>query len=141
MATLTDRRMESARHIFETYRTHLHENHRCNCAEMENELKACFKLGYQEIKDIILDLLKRDRYQYLASYFMENIDTSVGVVAEYHAPLAKLYGIEWYHVDDREAKKKEFWDAFFGGGDPINERSRIDVVGAAARNAKYANVQ
>ena len=113
MAKLTERRMEKADHIFEEYRTKLNEHQQVNCAQMEKELKQCFNLGYQGIKDIIIDLFARERYKQLAAFFMENIDTSVGVVSEYHKPLAKLYGIKSYYADDREEKRKAFWDDFF----------------------------
>lgn len=105
--------MEKAKHIFEKYRTELHQHHQANCAQMEKELKDCFNLGYQEIKDIIIDLFAQERYKCLAAYFMENIDTSVGVVSEYHESLAKLYGIDWYYADDRVEKQNAFWNAFF----------------------------
>ena len=118
MAKLTDRRMEKARPIFDRYRARLHETHDCDVQQLETELKDCFNLGYQEIKDIIADLLKHDHYKYLAAYFMQNINSAVGVVSEFHDPLAKLYGLDYYYADDQEEKCKAFWDLFFAGDDP-----------------------
>ena len=80
---------------------------------LERELRDCWDTGYREIKDIMIQLLKDERYVYLASYFMENSNSSVGVVTEFQEPLAILYGVKsFYHDKSYKEKRKKFWDTF-----------------------------
>jgi hypothetical protein len=76
------------------------------------ELKELWKLGYQDLKPIMIELAKKPEYTALAARYMEG--GSPGVVAEFKGPPAKLYGISHYHSDDREEKKKAFWTRIFG---------------------------
>lgn len=127
MTKLTKRRMDKAVRIFEEFRTKLHKYHRINCAQMEKELKECLSLNYQAIKGIITDLSARERYKYLACYFMENMGMSAAVVSEYRQPLAKLYGIDSYYADDRQEKRNAFWETLFSrqaaGGNEVSLES------------------
>jgi hypothetical protein len=72
-------------------------------------------VGYQELKQIIIDLSKRDHYRYLAAHYMEN-SNATGVVTEFQGELAAMYGIRsYYHAPDREEKQKAFWQTMNQG--------------------------
>lgn len=109
MASLTPRRFEAARPILDKYREQLHRTGHVDAGDLEGELRKCWNIGYQELKDIIIDLAKRDEYRYLAAYYMEH-SNAPGVVTEFQGTLAALYGVEsYYHAPDREEKREAFW--------------------------------
>ena len=111
MASLTDRRFEKAKPILDKYRAQLHATGRISTREFEMELRRCWNLGYQELKDIIIHLSKRDHYRYLAAYYMED-GSGVGVVMEFQPVLAAMYDIDRYDQPERETARKTFWEQF-----------------------------
>ena len=83
--------------------------------QLERELRDLWGIGYQELKDIIIDMVKKDQFPEVAAYYMEHSNSGVGVVSEFKRPLSKLYGIPYFHHADREKKRQEFWMRTLGG--------------------------
>ena len=106
MYRLTEKRFEKAKEILERFRNQLHKSGRTDPGLLEKELRECWHTGYRELQDIMIQLLKNDRYRFLAAYYM---DHSSLVVTRFKAPLARVYGIPHYYSQDREAKKAAFW--------------------------------
>jgi hypothetical protein len=113
MSRLTNRRLEKGGAILERYRAQLYARGSFNALAFEHDLRGCWNLGYRGLKGIMQDLLTRPRYRYLAAYYMER-SNATGVVCEFQQPLANEYGIEWYHADDREEKRRAYWERFEG---------------------------
>ena len=112
MYTLTDRRFEKAKDILEKYNTQLYKNLRYDYSAFEFELRECWDTGYREIKDILIDLIKKHpKFRYLALYYMQ-FQNSNGPVSEFHETLAEHYGAKTYYSDDCRKKKDEFWEQF-----------------------------
>jgi len=111
MATLTEARLKRIQPLLDLYRAELSRTQNLNTGQFETDLKDALKLGYQELKGIILDLAKRGNYVLLAARYMEG--GCPGVVSEFKATLARLYGIDHYDSDDREVKQREFWARAF----------------------------
>jgi hypothetical protein len=111
MYRLTERRLMLAQPILEKHRGDLYNHQRFDCSTFEHQLRQCWNVGYQELKDIMQDLLKRERYRYVAAYYMEHSNAPV-VVMEFQIPLAKEYGIRNYHGNDREDKRRAYWERF-----------------------------
>ena len=109
MYKLTDRRLNVAEEILDNYREKLVKTEKFNVPSLERELRDMWSIGYQELKDIMLDILKNhDRYKYVALYYME-YSNAPGVVSEFKRPLADAYGISHYHSDDRDDAQQSFW--------------------------------
>jgi hypothetical protein len=109
MANLTQRRFEKAKPLLDKYREQLHSTGHTSAEDLEHELRECWGVGYQELKQIIIDLSKRDHYRYLAACYMENSNAPC-VIEEFKAVLAAMYGIKSYdHAPDREEKQRAFW--------------------------------
>ena len=126
MYRLTDRRHEKARDVLERYRHLLHDHRSLDCHQFEHELRELWDIGYQELKDIFEDLLRRfPQYEHLAAYYMEHINPT-GVVVEFQEPLAKLYGAEWYHASDREEKRDSYWERTFAVNSEFNLESEFE---------------
>lgn len=126
MYRLTDRRHSQARDALERYRHELHDNRYINCDRLEEELRELWHIGYQELKDIFEDMLRRfPQYEHLAAYYMENVNPT-GVVSEFQDPLAKLYGIDWYYAANREAKRDEYWARAFAINSEFDVSSVIE---------------
>jgi len=109
---LTERRFQKAQSILERYREELCENLTCNASRLERELRDCWEIGYQELKSIMRDLMKRDSFKHLAVYYMEHSNASVGVVDDLKAVLAKVYGVSHYCAPEMEEKREAFWEEF-----------------------------
>lgn len=110
MYKLTERRLEAAELILERYRAELIECGLFHAGSLERELRDVWSIGYQEIKDIMIDIVKRhERYHYIAIYYMEH-SNSPGVVSEFKRTLADEYGIASYDHGERKAAQKEFWE-------------------------------
>jgi hypothetical protein len=110
MYRLTERRFAKAKPILDKYRKQVHDAGRGAASGLERELRECWDIGYQELKDIIIDLSKRPHYRYLAASYMESGYPSV--VSEFHRVLADMYGIKsFHHSAERESKREEFWSA------------------------------
>lgn len=111
MGRLTEARFQAAKPILDRYRDQLLRTRRLDAGQLEQELKAVWKQHYQGLKPLMIDLSKRPGYVHLAARYMEG--GSPGVVSEFQGPLAELYGITHYHADDREVKRREFWERAF----------------------------
>ncbi len=114
MYRLTTRRLQKAKDVLEKYRTLLRAKLAFDAGQLEHELRQCWDLGYQELKDIMADMLRHERYRHVAIYYMEHSNCT-GVVSEFQSPLAKVYGIRGYFDPDRQKKQQEFWAAFQKG--------------------------
>jgi hypothetical protein len=112
MYRLTDKRLQKAQPILDKYRADLFTARSFAVRGLERELRDTWSLGYQELKDIIRELLKNDRYREVAAYYMER-SNPVGVVSEFQQPLAYLYGLKWFHAPEREGKRAAFWERVF----------------------------
>ena len=112
MYTLTDRRFQQAEAILENYRNCLNKSLKYDTHAFEMELRECWGVGYQEIKELLIDLIKKhSTYRDLALYYMQ-FQNVPGPVSEFHSTLAKEYGAESYYTDDFKTKKEEFWKRF-----------------------------
>jgi hypothetical protein len=101
MYKVTQRRLTKAQPILERHRAELHRSGMTDARAVEMALRECWNVGYQEMKDLAADLLKQERYRFLAAYYMENSNGSRQRVAmEFKDDLAKLYGIRWYDAKD-----------------------------------------
>lgn len=115
MYRLTPRRFEKAKPILKKYRELLHRLGPTKAgfdlaANLEVELRACWNIGYQELKNIIIELSKRDYYRYLAAHYMDH-PVGPGVVCEFQSPLAELYGMKSYNPDPDCEERKAFWQS------------------------------
>ena len=111
MYRLTDIRFRKAEHILDKYQELLHENFEYSTGLLEKELRECWNVGYQEIKSILKDLIKKyPKYQYLALYYMQFQGHSP--VMEFQSILVAHYGADRFGTDDFKAKKEEFWENF-----------------------------
>ena len=113
MASLTAKRFEKAKPIFDKYKAKLLDTEDVDIPAFEMELKAVFDMGYQELKQIIIDLSKRPEYEMLAVKYME--EGTPGVVSEFKQHLATFYGMDYYDssIAERETKQKEYWAKAF----------------------------
>ena len=109
MKRLTDRRFSQAEPILLKYKNKLDAGKLTNVSFLENELKECWDVGYQNLKLIFEDLALRDDYFYLAVFYRENSGQGSGVASEFQSGLARIYGIKDYNSDEREEAKKAFW--------------------------------
>ena len=113
MYRLTDRRKAKAREVFDRYTRELHDTGAIENFRLEFELRQLWDIGYQSLKGIMIDILtNHSEYAHLAAYYMER-NGSAGVVSEFKQPLAKLYGLSWYHDEEREAKRAAYWENAF----------------------------
>jgi hypothetical protein len=112
MATLTEARFDKTKAILDRYNERLLQTGKLDFHAFEADLKDIWKLGYQGLKQIIIDLSKREEYVPLAARYME--EGMPGVAAEFKIPLAKLYGISHYHSEEQEEKRKAFWKRVLG---------------------------
>ena len=114
MYRLTERRKVKAREVLDRYTRQLHDSRAIVAGQFEHELRQLWRLGYQTLKDIMIDILSNHpEYAHLAAYYMEH-SNAPGVVSEFQEPLATLYGLtSWYYDDDTETKRTAYWnDAF-----------------------------
>ena len=111
MYKLTERRLTLAEQILEKYRSYFVETGYFRASRLEHELRSVWtNVGYQEIKGIMIDMLKNHpRYQYVAAYYMEH-SSPTGVASEFKRSLAKAYGVSNFHGSDTESAKDEFWE-------------------------------
>jgi len=110
MYRLTDRRRKKAQRILDAYKLKHDAGQPMSAKSFEKELRECWNIGYQELKDIIEDLSKIEEYTYLAAFYMENSNSGFGVVSEFKPVLAKLYGIKWYDAPERASARDQFWE-------------------------------
>ncbi|MGI6353818.1 MAG: hypothetical protein ACOX6W_01770 [Lentisphaeria bacterium] len=77
----------------------------------EYALRDCWNIGYQELKSIMLDMLRHDKYKYLAVRYMEFCD-GTGVKSEFKQSLARLHGVKGYDHLTYNMDRKPFWEGF-----------------------------
>ena len=110
MYRLTERRLAKVEQLLEQYRSELAEHGNFNVTAMDQELKNLWNIGYQELKDVIIDMHKsHERYQHVAVYYMEH-SNDIGVVGEFKSPLADAYGLKHYHDDALDASRTQYWE-------------------------------
>jgi hypothetical protein len=108
MYRLTERRFIKAKPILDHFRKQLHSTGWMSASDLEMELRKCWKIGYRELKNIIIELSKQSYYRHLAVAYMES--NGPGPVMEFKRTLAKIYGIKSYdHSPNRESKRDTFW--------------------------------
>ena len=113
MCRLTDRRKAKAREVFDRYTRELHDMGEIKNFRLEFELRQLWDIGYQSLKGIMIDILtNHSEYEHIAAYYMER-SGSAGVISEFKTPLAKLYGLSWYHDEEREARRAAYWENAF----------------------------
>jgi|LGOV01.1.fsa_nt_gb HJR/Mrr/RecB family endonuclease len=114
MYHLTEHKKIKARDVLDRYTRHLHDHRSMDAGGLERELRQLWGLGYQTLKDIMIDILSNHQeYAHLAAYYMEH-SNAPGVVSEFLQPLANLYGLtSWYYDDEKEAKRDAYWENAF----------------------------
>ena len=112
MYRLTEKRLRSAMAVFEECRQRLFAEHSFDALILERHLKTAWGIGYQELKDVMQDMLRNARFREVAVFYMEHSNTP-GVVSEFKEPLARVYGISHYDAKDREARRKAYWEEVF----------------------------
>lgn len=113
MYRLTVRRKVQASEILNRYSAALNSTHHIDSMALERELRAKWDLGYQVLKDVMIDMLQfHPEYALLAAYYMEHINPT-GVVSEFQRHLAQLYGVKWYYDDERESRRDSYWERAF----------------------------
>lgn len=112
MYRLTERRYEKALPIFESHRKRLESGQHVDARLLDQELRECWNVGYQELKNIVIQLLDDPRFGLVAASYMENINGRL-VVSEFKTPLAELYGLEVFDSPARDKQAKAFWTKAF----------------------------
>ena len=90
MYRLTERRLGRAKAVLEEYRERLRSVGRVNGGSLETKLRQVWRIGYQELKDIVIDMLKQPKYRDLALYYMEHV-YATGPPSEFK-PYLRRYG-------------------------------------------------
>lgn len=113
MYRLTEIRMAKARETLDRYNAELQSTGTFAVNTLERDLQRLFDTGYQEIKSVMIDLLRHGEYELLAAYFMEHSNPT-GVVSEFQVPLAALYGAtSWRHDATLDSKRRRYWERAF----------------------------
>ena len=108
MASLTKKRLEAATPILERYREKLLENGDFRIAELESELKDCWGIGFTDLKSIMPEMLKNERFRLVAVKYLEQTN-GTGVPVHFQEFLCDVYGIDHFGSHVPEAKK-HFWN-------------------------------
>lgn len=125
MSRLTPDRLATAEPVLDRYLDKLRRDRFFSAFALERELADLWRLGYQQVTGVVIDLLDDDRYRLVAAYFMENVGADVlsppdtapratGLDPEFHAPLARLYGTASFDAADFERNRSDFWRRAFG---------------------------
>ena len=112
MYKLTDKRFKRAEPVLERYRKQLLEKQRFHATALERELRDLWDIGYQELKSIMIDLLRKEKFMLVAAYYMENTNAP-GVVSEFKNTLAELYGIRLFDSSECADAQRQFWQRAF----------------------------
>lgn len=111
MYRLTQRRLQKAQSILdEAFIFLVKTKGQAFPYDFERNLRNCWNIGYQELKDIMKDVLKEEKYKYLAVLYMEAGGECV--VCEFQAPLAKVHGLKYFTRDGLLANRHKFWNKF-----------------------------
>ncbi|OYP38044.1 hypothetical protein [Rhodopirellula sp. MGV] len=112
MYKLTERRFAKVEQFLEEARSELINDGVLNYNILEREMRDSLNLGFQELKDIMIDIVKRyPRYRLVALYYMQHQNAGMGPVSEFQPTLAKEYGLDGHYggQGDRDAIKAKFW--------------------------------
>ncbi len=113
MYRLTERRKSKAREVLDRYTRQLHDSRAIPSDLLERDLRQLWGIGYQELKDVMIDILSNHpEYAHLAAYYMEH-SNGQAVVSEFQGPLARLYGLSWYHDPNRASNRDTYWERVF----------------------------
>jgi hypothetical protein len=126
MYKLTDRRFAKAKPILDMYRERMLKHRSIDSRALERELRDLWDTGYQEIKDIMLQLLKLYSYRLIAAYYMEETN-GTGIVSEFQQPLADFYGVRQIGGKDFKETRKKFWDRAFAL-ENLSDEQKKDVL-------------
>jgi len=81
-------------------------------AGFERDLMACWGFSsYKTLKPIMSDMLRHERYKYLAVAYMEKPGLNA-IVSEFKSPLAKLHGHRSFNPEKYKEDRKQFWNEF-----------------------------
>jgi hypothetical protein len=127
MYRLTHKRKKLARDILEKWTRELHDRRWIDARLMEHELRECWQLGYQELKDLMIDTMENhSEFAHLAAWYMEH-SNATGAVVEFQGPLSRLYGLRsWYYDDERDAKHAAYWEQAFASISQFDLRRNHD---------------
>ncbi|QDV62187.1 restriction endonuclease [Crateriforma conspicua] len=114
MYRLTEKRKREAQTVFDKYTRDLHDHRWINTTRLEAELRSIWDLGYQEIKDVMIDMAEHHtELTHLSAFFMEH-NNPMGVVSEFQETLARLYGLSGWNTDsNQESARKAYWERAF----------------------------
>lgn len=118
MSRLTKDRLTAAEPVLDRYLDKLRRDRFFSAAALERELSDLWRIGYQQVTGVIADLAETPGYRLVAADALGPPDAApraVDVAPEFHASLAKLYGLASYDAPDRERKRSEFWSRAFDG--------------------------
>lgn len=116
MERLTKQRILIARDVLDKYTRELHNTRHINTTSLELELRKMWDMGYQTLKDVMIDMLSHSEYAHLAAYYMENSGLAglESVVGEFQRPLAELYGLSsWYNDSRKDELRNAYWEKTF----------------------------
>lgn len=106
MFKLTDRRMERVRPILDKYRRELRERRTFDGSMFEHEMRDALDTGYQEMKDVAIQLARHPLYRGVAIRYMES---GFAPCSEFTLELPKLYGTACYRDGGYEACRAIVW--------------------------------
>jgi hypothetical protein len=112
MYKLTEKRLEEAHGILEKYREQLRTKRYMDSSGLDAELRQCWQIWYQQLKDIMIDMLSNERYKHVAAFYMQH-QNAIGPVSEFKPHLAELYGTDDYDHFDKDGSQKAYWDRAF----------------------------
>ena len=113
MYTLTERRFLKVEKFLEEARNDLINDGMLNCGILERKMRDALNLGYQTLKDIMIDVVKRyPRYRLVALYYMQHQNAGMGPVCEFQPTLAMEYGLDDFYggQEDQDQIKAKFWE-------------------------------
>jgi len=103
MYKLTNQRRSDALSILAKYQRQMEASGRIDCRRFEKELRECWRIGFQELTDIVVALSKEDEYERIAAYYIQYSGVP-GPVSEFQPRLAELYGVCYYESEETGAK-------------------------------------
>ena len=105
MTKVTEERLKDAVPILEKYIAELNEKKEMNLIAFEAELNELWHVNYQGLKPFICALSMKNKYKYIAAYYMEK-----RMVFEFHDAMVGVYGAK-LRSDQYFENGKKFWDS------------------------------